>query len=535
MADVRTLIDAGVRFARAGRLVEAETSFRDAAAADPNSFDAVHNLAVVLKQQGNFTAARVTFDRALTLSPRSAHAHYNLGNLLDAEGKHAEAIDAFQAALALQPGYYDAHINLARALTSLERWEEAAENARRAIDIDAGPARGWENLAIALNFLDRLDEALPAIDKALARQPPSAVSYSCRGMIFEKLNRLDEAIASFRQSIALAPDRADLRNNLGLALQAHGDIEKAIRVFRAAIAVDPNYPHTHVNLSLALLLTGQYDEGSREYEWRHELPSAGVNALTQPYWTGAPFPGQTLFVWGEQGLGDVLHMARYLPRVKAMGGRLIVFCRKPVARLVAGIPSVDQVIVRETHRGELPPFDLQAPMMSLFALLGHDSMSEAVPYFRAATPPAVAAAGIRNVGLVWQGSRTNKNDRNRSIPRAQMIDALSGVPGMRLHSLQLGDESANMPNLTAGSADLADTAEALMRLDLVVSVDTAVAHLAGALGRQVWVLIPFAPDWRWQLGRSDTAWYPSMRLFRQPRVGDWDTPLGEIRAALLGS
>jgi hypothetical protein len=324
-----------------------------------------------------------------------------------------------------------------------------------------------------------------------------------------------------------------------------GRPEAALQALERAIALAPDYADAHWNRALTLLLAGDFAQGWPAYEWRWRATGMREPDLAAPRWDGGPLDGQTILLHAEQGLGDSIHFVRYAPLVAARGGRVIVQCPAPLARLLATCAGVARVI----PRGEpLPPFELQAPLMSLPGLLNTrlDNIPAEVPYL---APPAGAGAAAqaalaalaalgarRTVGVVWAGNPAHENDRNRSCP-ARCFAAL-GAPERALVSLQKGagaDDIAAIPgalDLGPRLEDFAATAAAIARLDLVIAVDTATAHLAGALGRPVWLLLPHAPEWRWQLRRDDSPWYPTMRLFRQERPGDWPGVFERVGEAL---
>jgi tetratricopeptide (TPR) repeat protein len=392
-----------------------------------------------------------------------------------------------------------------------------------------------------------LDEALPLLQSALAKRPEEPEFHNNFGLALSAAGRLDEAVAEYRRALALKPDHALAWSNLGLALQAGNDVSGAIDAFRRALEVQPDFAHARWNLSLALLLDRRFEEGWREYDARLLLPELGRdrNAYAGPRWDGTSIAGKKLLIYPEQGLGDALQFVRYAAPLAASGARCILRCSKDLAELLATAPGVAEVL---TEDAPLPQYDMHSPLLSLPGLLGTraDSIPAEVPYIAIAESRRAQARAMldrvpamRRVGVAWAGNARHANDRNRSLALSELVP-LFDIPGVAWYSLQ-SDVAAGQIAVTpgaemlaplAGDAALVDTGALVAELDLVISVDTSIAHLAGALARPVWILLPFAPDWRWQLGREDSPWYPTARLFRQPRSGDWSSVVARVAAEL---
>src|SRR2546427_9684856 len=374
------------------------------------------------------------------------------------------------------------------------------------------------------------------------------------GEAYRLTGKLEDAIASYRLALALKPDYAEAHKNLGIALWNHGKLAEAIACFRQALALKPAYVHAHAGLGLALLRAGDLSHGFTEYEWRwkvkqFEQQCAGL-ILPQPFWDGSELNGRTILLYAEQGFGTTIQFIRYAPLVARRGGRVIVACQPELVRLLASVAGIARVV---SEREPLPDFDLHAPLLSLPRIIG--TTLETIPaqclYL---IPPESSSVKVEvtpdvklKVGIVWAGLPIHRNDRNRSCPLSYFLE-LAELPGVAVYSLQkqpmaagLGEVTPGMPvrDLSDQIGDWADTAAAICQLDLVLTVDTGVAHLAGALGRPVWVLLPHVGvDWRWMTGREDSPWYPSMRLFRQKAPGDWPEVFARVSAelqTLLGS
>ena len=418
---------------------------------------------------------------------------------------------------------------------------------RAALAADADHAVALHYLGVIHYQSGRLDEALPLLARTVERVPGEPEFHNNLGLALAALDRNDDAIAAFRAALALKPDHVGARNNLGLALQAANRVGKAIAAFREAVARAPQFAQSHWNLALALLLDGQYAEGWREYEARlavREL-QRDDRITTAPRWDGVARPGTTLLLTCEQGLGDALQFIRYAAPLAERGMRVLVRAEPPLATLLASARGVDASFRPDAAP---PAFDAHLPLLSLPGVLGvvPAAAPVATPYL-AADPArrAAAAATLRRsgqrlaVGIAWSGNPAHRNDRRRSLALAALAP-LFAVPGIDWRSLQKGVGAAEIARERSaaalvplpGDASFDDTAALVAELDLVVSVDTSIAHLAGALGRPVWILLPFAPDWRWGLDSTTTPWYPTARLHRQPAPGAWGAVIDGVAAAL---
>ncbi len=446
---------------------------------------------------------------ALRLRPDDAEAHNNLGIALEEQGRWDEAVTCYRAALRLRPDYVEALSNLGGALK----------------------ARG------------RLDEATSHLREALRLKPDCAEARNNLGVVLTAQGKWDEAAANLREAVRLKPNYAEAHNNLASALMELGEPTEALVACRRAIGCDPGHVAAHLNLGATLLLLGRFEEGWLEYEWRRRCPEFAVPAFPQPWWDGSDVTGKTILLSTEQGLGDTLQFIRYAPLVKRRGATVVVGCPAPLVRLLGRCPGVDHATASTTG---LPPFDVQALLLSLPGLFRTSpaTIPAEVPYLFA--DPALAehwrsdlGPGGFKVAIAWQGNPASK-DRRRAAPLAQ-FEPLARVEGVRLLSLQKGPGADELPALAdrLGIRDLGpylgdfdDTAAVLANMDLVISVDTALAHLAGALGVPAWVALRFAADWRWLRDREDSPWYPTMRLFRQPEPGNWEAVFAHMAREL---
>ena len=454
-------------------------------------------------------AAEASLSQARRLAPDDARVLNDLGVVVRAQGRTAEAVAIYREALALAPNDPLTHGNLGNALTELKEESAADHHLREAVALAPGSVEHRCNLAIFLTAHDRPHEA----------------------------------VVLFRDVLMRAPAHADAWTNLGVAQLDMGETADAEASVRKAIAIAPQNAEAHYNLAWVLLLTGQWREGWREYEWRWRMAhfSSKRRTFDAPLWDGGTIAG-TLLLHAEQGLGDAIQFVRFATAAKAHCGRLVLECPKPLVRLFQTLGSADEVIAAGTP---LPACDAHAPLMSLPHIFGTtvETVPASVPYLKAAaTPPGLQlpANGRKRIGLVWAGSPDNKIDRRRSISAA-LFAPLMDETHADFVSLQVGhraQEAADLPQerlvLTCDGnvSDFADTAAVIGQLDLVIGVDTAAIHLAGALNVPAWVMIPKMPDYRWLLGPDDTPWYPGMRLFRQEESGNWGELMWRVRAAL---
>ena len=424
----------------------------------------------------------------------------------------------------------------------------AERHYRAAIAIAPEHPAALHYLGVVLFQRNRLDEALPLLDRAVALTPQEPEFHNNRGLALSAAQRDGEAIAAHREALALKPDHAGAWNNLGLALQASGDVVGAVDAFRSGLRLAPEFPQLHWNLALALLLQGDYTHGWPEYEWRLQAPELQpyLRPYTGPRWSGEHAAGRTVLLTSEQGLGDTLQNLRFAQAVADRGAHVIVAVQQPLRSLAATAPGVSAAYATNES---LPPYDAHISLMSLPGVLGATLATVAVPvpYLHAdATRLADATAQIEReagsalkIGVAWSGAPGNPSNVRRRLPLAA-LGPLLDVPGTRWFSLKWQAEppaAADAPYAARLAAlpirnDFDGLAALVSGLDLVISVDTSLAHLAGALGKPVWVLLPHVAEWRWLLGRDDSRWYPTARLFRQRAPGDWSEPLRDVEAAL---
>ena len=543
-----------LRHHRAGNLRKASEIYRKILRKQPRHPDALHLLGLATDALGRPRRAVQLVTRAIAADPDNAAYRHSLGVLLRAVGRPDEAVTSFRAALEIDPGAAETLTALGNALKALGRYDEAVGCHRAAVKARPGFAEALSNLGSTLREAGRIDAAVESLREAVALRPDHPDLHFNLGNAWLAAGRLEEAEQAFGRAVAIAPRHARSLSNLGVTLREQGRPVEAMARFRAAIAIAPEYADAHWNLGLALLMEGDFEAGWREYEWRRRIPDFAMRRLRAPAWDGGPLGGRTLLVHAEQGLGDAVQFARYLGLAAAAGGPVVFACPPALGRLFSALGGCECVV---SHDDDLPRFDVQAPLMSLPGLLDPDLRAAAAlaPYLRP-EPDLVEAwrarlgrgPGLR-IGICWQGNPGYHADRRRSIPMAQFA-ALARLEGVRLFSLQKGpgaDQLAALageagsgpapiedlgPALDEGGDAFVDTAAVLASLDLVIASDTALPHLAGALGRDVWLLLAANPDWRWGRAGEETPWYPSMRLFRQRRPGDWEGVFERVAGAL---
>ncbi len=476
----------------------------------------------------------------------NAVEHNDAGVVLHKQGKIDQALAAYQRAIALQPLYAAAHFNLGNAWKDKRRLDLAIASFHRAAAINPAFTEAHTNLGIALFQAGQIDAGIASFHRAVSINPRFPEACFNLGRAYAGIGRTEEAVTWYRRTIALDSGSVMAHNNLGTALAELGNNDEAIESCRAAIAVQPDFAGSHYNLAHGLLRTGQFTEGWKEYEWRWDCPGRpSRRGFSQPLWDGADLPGKTILLSSEQGLGDHIHFFRYAQLVARRCRRVVLECPEELLPLRDGIPGVDKAV--QLGR-PLPPFDAHVPLLSVPGILGTTlaTIPADVPYIK--PDPARIAEWAKKltpsnnvkVGLVWAGRPDNSVDTRRSCSLREFAP-LASATRVDFYSLQKGpasSQAASPPmgmkliDLTPDLHNFADTAALIANLDLVISVDTAVAHLAGAMARPVWTLLPFCPDWRWLLDRSDSPWYPTMRLFRQPAIGAWSAVMKTVAAAL---
>jgi tetratricopeptide (TPR) repeat protein len=524
-----------------GRLDQAIDVYRLALTIQSDAPDTLSNLGIALTRQGKSEQALPYLQQAITLRQNFPEAHCNLGIAYRAQKRLDDAIASFKAALTLRPDYSDASLNLADTLREAGRLEEALACARQITRLHGNFPQVLDAVGVVLQACKRFDQAIDVYKRAIELNPNFAEVHYNLGTCLRDAADDVAAIQEFRKALELRPDLTPAHNNLASTLMDLGKNDQAMAALRSALAIAPDLATAHFNLGVILLTQGDLPRGFEELEWRWRAPELGLSnrKFPQPRWNGEELNGRTILIHAEQGFGDTLQFIRYLPMVAQRGGRIILACQKELARLFRQFEQVEQLV----SEGEpLPQFDVHCALLTLPMVFKTDlqSIPNQSPYLRADAnlssqwmerlPGAIAE---RKIGLTWSGRANYERERARSIELSTLA-SLANVAGVHFVSLQTGDaakHSTKFPGLLDFSDqlnDFADTAALIDNLDLVITIDTATAHLAGAMGKPVWAMLPHVPDWRWMLDRGDSPWYPSMKLFRQPRAGDWKPVVTDI-------
>lgn len=562
----------------AGRLSKASAGFAEVLTLEPDQPQALLFAGVLAMRMGDPERAVSLLDRAVAVRPTIAETHFACGNALWAVHRRSAARASWQHAIRLDDQHIGALLNLAQAQEQSGEAELAANNCRAAVDARPDHPQPWTALSSALRGADKPAEALAAADAALRADPAFAMAHHQRGMALKLLARTAEAVEALQEAIAHQPgsaashlnlanllhDRCDLAGAerhcrtaialdplmaeahtvLGFLLTQRCDLPGAIAACETAIDIAPDLTEAHCNLGIALLTTGDLPAGFAEYEWRKRHSVAGRDFYRQVYpeWLGQPLEGKRILIIAEQGLGDAIMFARYASDLTARGATVAIACDRRLVSLLNTAPDVTQALAKTR---EMPGFDFWVDQMSLPLIC--KTTLDTVPCptsYISADPRRTGLWSLRldlpergyRVGLAWAGNPLHTNDANRSCPPdlCRSILDLSGIVGV---SLQVGPSAPEASSLglrdwSHDLTDYAETAALIANLDLVITVDTSVAHLAAAMGKSTWILLPYCPEWRWLHTRSDTPWYASVRLFRQPKPGDWDSVRSAVIAAL---
>ncbi|MDE3199503.1 MAG: glycosyltransferase family protein [Acidobacteriota bacterium] len=511
---VQRLFAEALRAQQSGILDKAQKLCLELLKLDVKHAEGLHLLGLVLYQQGRADVAKSMFQRAIAANGKVAAYYSNLGNALHALERHEKALEAYDRAIALQSNEPNFHYNRANTLRDLGQPEEARS----------------------------------AYEKAIKLNPDFAEAHCNLGGLLRGLGRLDDAEAHLRTGLRLKPDYSDATNNLAVTLQDQGRLAESMECFKCAVRLNPNNYDMQYNKAMAHLLAGEFEKGWIQQEIRWKIFSA-PRQMQKRQWFGERLNGERVLLHHECGLGDTIQFLRYVPLVAARGGKVVMDMPAALSRLSKALPGVEEVTVTGQ---QLPEFDLHSPMMSLgLAFKANlENIPAATPYLRV---PEEAREKVLNtvtwpldglrVGLVWSGNPKFSRDRFRSLHLNELCPVLR-MEGVYFYSLQMGhgrsqlrsmqceETIPHVTDLTPFIEDMADTAALMENLDLIITVDTSVAHLAGALGKPVWIMLPAAPDWRWLQERSDSPWYPSMRLFRQEQLGDWAPVVQRVQHSL---
>jgi tetratricopeptide (TPR) repeat protein len=568
----------GIACFQQGRAAEAIDCLRRAIELRPEEAQYFNNLGEACRAFGRLEESIAAYRRAIELKPTYPEAFNNLGIALSMNGDPAGGLAQFDEALRLRPEFADAHYNRGLALRSLKRLDESIAASEAALRIKPDMAGAWNNLGLIHQEQRRLEQSVAAFREALRLSPNLAEVHNNLGNTLKLQKQLEASVVEFRRAIELNPRLPEAHNNLAAALKAEGKFaeamesyaraielrpnyveaitnlgnalkdqlrfDEAMRLYERALELDPGHVEAHISRAIVRLVHGDFERGFPEFECRwHRAGFSLPRPMNVPLWDGSDPRGRTILLVAEQGLGDSLNFVRYATLLAQRGAKVLLVCQPPLVKLLKTVPGVAAVLTQDEPH---PACDIYAQMASLPGICQtrRESIPNRVPYVFA-DPAAVArwraelgsAPGLK-VGIAWQGNRLHTNDRWRSL-RLESLGFLQR-PDVRVVSLQKDPTDADRALLERLGAvdldrrltDMSETAAVVKNLDLVISCDSAMAHLAGAIGAKVWVAIPFAPDWRWLLERDDCPWYPTMRLFRQPKFNDWPAVLQNLAQAL---
>ncbi len=544
------LSDLGSILFAQNRFEEAERIFGQALDLDPDSAAIWVTVGDMLRAQGRHDEALATYDRALTLDSTNIEAANKTGVLLFELGRYEEALAKFDLAQAISPDQVDILYHRGDCLSHLDRRDEAIEQFEKAIRLKPDFISALNKLGTLLSKTKRLDDALSVFDRSLSLTPDRPELLNNRGIVLLELGRYDEALALFDRAISLNPEFVNAHSNRGICLDEMVRPDEALASYEKALALQPEFPDAHWNMATNRLRAGDYRTGWAKHEWRRKRPGGVVidrRDFHRPLWLGGePIRGKTLLLYSDQGFGDALQFCRYVPLLAAVGARVILEVPEALRELLAGLDGVSEIFAKGQP---LPDFDFYCPLSSLPCAFDTtlETIPSVTPYISARGraefwKSRLASLNSPRIGLAWSGNPENTIDQKRSIPLQLLLPLLE--VDARFVSLQKNvrpadrailDQRKDILDLGPELENFADTAAVMSQLDLVISVDTSVSHLAGALGRPLWILLSYVPCWRYLLHRTDSPWYPTARLFRQSETREWPTLIDQVRAELSSS
>jgi tetratricopeptide (TPR) repeat protein len=578
--EVNEILQLGINSYHRGDIPQAEESLEKVLKLRPKNVDALHILGVIAGQRKEYEKATQLISQAIKIQPEIAEAHHNLGAFHGLQGDLQTAETHYQKAIQIQPNYASAYYNLGKIYHTQGKLEQAIASYQRTLELSPQNSEAWHNLAMSFETQGKLDQAIESYQQALQINPQNIYSHINLGNIFKEKGNLEQAIASYQRALQLNPQNVDIHNYLGVAftiqgkleqaiafyqralqlnpenfdaynnlgnvLTEQGKLEQAIASYQQALKLKPDYADAHWNLSLVLLLIGDLERGWQEYEWRfHKITSIQKPILTS-MWQGDSLEGKEILLWCEQGLGDSIQFIRYSWLLKQQGAKVVIATKEPLIRLFRECLTDSFEIINQKE-ANLNQYKNNISLMSLPKIFQttEQTIPNKIPYLKS---PSYIPSSLKldnssafKIGIVWATSISNKNFYlKKSCSPKWFIDLLD-LRDVSLYTLQVGEDANKIQpwinnnrihDLSPLLKDFVDTACVIEQLDLVITVDTAVAHLAGAMGKPVWILIPFVPDWRWLLERQDTPWYPTMRLFRQAKRDDWESVFQQVKTKL---
>ncbi|MET3107215.1 tetratricopeptide (TPR) repeat protein [Oxalobacteraceae bacterium GrIS 2.11] len=544
-----SLVKQGLHLHQSGKLAEAQTIYTQILAVQPNHFDALQLLGTLSNQMKRYHQALEFLSKAIIVNSSHALTYYNRGIAFKELNRLEDAIADYDKAIRLKPDFGEASYNCANALHELKRLDEALACFDKAIQIKPGVAKVYGNRGNVLKDLKRFNEALTNYDEGISIDPEFGEAYYNRGNVLHELRRLNEALASYSKAIAIKPDFTEAYVGCGNIFSEQRRTADALASYNKAIAINPDSEIAQWNLSLFNLLHGNFRDGWQGYEWRWKNKEIGtlapVRNFTEPLWLGeATLENKTILIHAEQGLGDTIQFCRYVSMVAEQAGKVILEVPRPLFNLLSGLTGVSEIIAQGDP---LPEFDYQCPLMSL--PLAFKTVLNTIPAYPryintdqakvAVWKTRLGERTVPRIGIVWSGGTAYKNDHNRSLTLAQLIphlpshfEYISLQKEIRENDQSILASHTEIKHFGDALQDFTDTAALIELMDVIISVDTSVAHLAGAMGKRIWVLLPYSPDWRWLLGRDDSPWYPTIKLYRQNEQRDWHTVLKQVKSQL---
>ncbi len=531
---------------KSGRFSEAESLYRKILELRPNNAEIQSKLGAALASQGKIVQSVSILNKALEYDPNLVEAHVNLGGVLLIQEKIEAAISSFQQAILLDSNQTAAHINLGNTFLKQGKFNDAANSFNHALKLEPNSPQALNGIASTSMKNSKLEEAYDFFSRALKALPDQPEILSNMGILLRNQGKYVESEKILRKAIAIQPKIAEFHINLGNTLKSQSDIEGAMKCYQQSLILAPNNADAHWNKAQVLLSLGFIEEGFREYEWRTKCTDYQLHIWRPngPSWDGSNLNGKKILIYCEQGFGDSIQFIRYAKLLAAMGATVIVKCQPKLKELFKTIPEISQII---SHIDKSITYHFHVSALSLPYLIGTnlETIPAEVPYIFLPKRKAIdlISNGKKNIGIVWAGSSTHKNDQLRSTT-LENFKPLLNTKGFNFYNLQYGERSKDIKtfglentliNLEKKLDGFMSTAILIEKLDLVISIDTSIAHLAGSLGKPVWTLLSFVPDWRWMLERVDSPWYPSMRLFRQSAPGDWKGVIENVQKELRQS
>jgi len=541
------LLQHGFALDSAGQIGQAKLIYEEILKLNPKHFHALQLLGAIAVQTQQWDKALKLLTDALAINNTSASVYNNRGIVLQELKRLEEALASYNKAIEYKRDFIDAYSNRGIVLQELKRFEEALVSYDKAIEFKYDFAEAYYNRGIVLNELKRKKDALLSYEKAIEFKRDFAEAYLNRGIALKEINRFEDSLASYDKSIEFKHNYAEAYSNRGNVLKELMRLKEALLSYDKAIEIESDHADTYWDKSLALLLGGDFDKGFNEYEWRWKKDNftSPKRNFSQPLWLGAEdIAGKTILLHAEQGLGDTIQFCRYAKLVAELGAKVILEVQKPLVNLLQSLTGVSQLVAKGSA---LPEFDYQCPLLSL--PLAFKTELKSIPIQKAYLKSSTAKLDVWSkrlgekskprIGLVWSGSTIHKNDHNRSLTLNDVLKHLP--PNFEYVSLQKEVREGDKDALTNTSikhygdqlVDFSDTAALCDLMDIVISVDTSVAHLAGALGKTTWILLPYVPDWRWLLDRYDSPWYSSVNLYRQDEDRQYAPVLEQVANDLL--